>query len=91
MPFSRKDALKIARKLGAEIKDGRKHPQVVVRYQNYVIGQFGIQRASQEKDHKWIPRQIHLSRQKTEELCRCTFGKDDYFELLRNKGILPSK
>lgn len=91
MPIYQQDAWSIARKLGAEIKNGRNHPQAVIRYKQYTIGQFGIKRASRKTDHIWIAKQLYLSRKKTEELCRCTLSKDEYFDLLRDKGIIPSE
>ena len=88
MAFSQRDARSIAQKLNAEIKDGRKHPQVVVRYNGRFIGQFGIRHASKEKGHDYIPRQLHLSWQQARELVQCTIDRDKYFSILREKGVL---
>ena len=90
MSFDQGDALKIAQKLDAEIKEGRRHTRVTVVCEGYTVGSFGIQRGTKEKDHVWIPRQISLSKAKTRELCQCAFSKKDYFEELQKKGIIPS-
>ena len=55
--FTADSALAIANKLEAEISEGRKHTNAVVRIDGTYIGRFGIRRDS-NTGHDYIPRQI---------------------------------
>ena len=53
-------ALIIANKLQAEISEGSKHTNVVVRIDGTYIGRFGIRR-NRNVGHDYIPRQIYVN------------------------------
>lgn len=59
--ITQRNAHTIAHKLGAEIKNGRKHDIVIVRHDGQTVAQYGISRASNEKNHKHVPRQLKVS------------------------------
>jgi hypothetical protein len=78
----------IANKLGAERVQGRRHERVIVKWQNKLIGQFGIQRGSGDLSHNYIPKQILCTMRQALELAKCTMDGDEYFENLRVHGKL---
>ena len=79
--------LRIADKLGAEIRPGRKHTRAIVRIDGVYVGAFGIRRG-RDTGHDYIPAQIHTSMQVAIGLDRCPVSKEDYEETLRRKGVL---
>ena len=83
------DARKIAKKLMAEIKPGRKHDLAVFRYSGVRIGQFGISRSSKQQSHDYIPRQRYLTAKQCREFLNCSLTLDGYFEILSGKQLLP--
>jgi hypothetical protein len=88
MMFAQKDALAIAKKLQAEIKEKRKHDVAIVRIEGKYIGSFGIQRCSKEKSHDYIPQQIFISPRECQQFRECSLTLPAYTELLRSKGQL---
>ena len=88
--FTQTEAEAIAKKLKADIEKGRKHEQALIRYQNQIIARYGIRRGSRSLGHDHIPRQIFLNTRQTLELARCPLSTEQYFEILRAAGKLPS-
>lgn len=86
--FTAASALTIANKLEAEISEGRKHTNVVVRIDGTYIGRFGIRRDT-SAGHDYIPRQIHVTTREALGLARCNLYKADYKRILRDRGKLP--
>ena len=78
----------IANKLEAEISEGRKHTNVVVRFCGTYIGRFGIRRGS-SAGHDYIPRQIHITMKEALGLARCSLYRADYEKILKHRGKLP--
>jgi hypothetical protein len=83
------DAWKIARKLNAEVKTGRRHELVIFRYQGSYIAQFGISRGSRSQPHDYIPKQLFLTHKQCRELRDCPLTIEGYVEILADKGLLP--
>ena len=83
--FTQDDAQAIAEKLHADITPGRDHALAVFRYQGKYIAQFGIRRASREKGHDYIPKQIFLSPRQCRQFRQCTLTLEAYVELLVEK------
>ena len=81
-------ALTIAQKLEAEISEGRKHKQAVVRINGIYIGQFGIRR-NRKVGHDYIPRQIYVNMREALALARCDLYKADYESILKKRGKIP--
>ena len=82
------DAQKIAKKLGADVRQGRKHEIAIIKHQGKYVGQFGISRGSRSKGHMHIQRQLHVSAQQAKALADCPMSAQEYFDLLREKGLL---
>jgi hypothetical protein len=89
MTLTQEDAVAIAKKLKAEIKPGRKHDIVVFRHEGKYIAQFGIQRASKDKPHDYVPRQLFMTSKQGREFRQCSLSLESYIELLRAKNPSP--
>ena len=81
-------AITIANKLEAEITEGRRHTNVVVRVGGTYIGRFGIRRGS-SAGHDYIPRQIYVTMKEALGLARCTLYMADYEKILKERHNLP--
>ena len=81
-------ALTIANKLQAEISEGIKHTNVVVRIEGTYIGRFGIRR-NRNVGHDYIPRQIYVTMKEALGLARCSLYRADYERILKERGKLP--
>ena len=84
--FNQDDAWAIAEKLEAKIESGRAHELAVFRYQGKRIADFGIRRASQEKGHDYIPKELFLTPRQCRDFRRCSMTLKAYVELLVEKG-----
>ena len=83
------DGLKIARKLGAEVAEGRNHTRVLVVIDNVVIGRYGVSRSSRETNHDYIAKQIgRISARQAMQLSRCPLSKEEYVKIIQHKGLL---
>ena len=82
-------ALMIANKLQAEISEGSKHTNVVVRIDGTYIGRFGIRR-NRNVGHDYIPRQICMTMKEALGLARCSLHRADYERILKERGKLPT-
>ena len=83
-------ALMIANKLQAEISEGSKHTNVVVRIEGTYIGRFGIRR-NRKVGHDYIPRQIYVTMKEALGLARCSLYRADYERILKERGKLPPR
>ena len=88
MPMTQNHAKKIAKKLGATIGEGRRHRKVEVKYQGKIVAWFNIRRSSHENRHDFIAGQLHVQYSDAMKLADCSMSKEDYFNVLHNKGIL---
>lgn len=82
------DAWKIALKIKAEIKPGRRHDIAIFRWEGRYIAQFGISRGAKEQPHDYIPRQLFLTHKQCRELAECSLSLDEYVRILSGKGRL---
>jgi hypothetical protein len=69
-----------------ETKEGQRHTIVKVWYGDQCIGQYGIQRASNEKRHNYVAGQLYLSRNDAYRLAKCPLDVDGYIDILRDQG-----
>ncbi len=83
-----KEAASIARKPDAKIEKKRKYDSAIIRHEGQIIARYGIRRSSHDVSHSYVPRQIHVSPAEAESLARCSLGKDDYFNILREHGVI---
>lgn len=77
MGLNQRDAQKIAKKLGAEQREGRKHRVATVRYGGKELGKFNIRRGN-DTSHDYVPGQIGLSHRQAKELASCTLSKEQF-------------
>ena len=85
-----KEAMAIAKKLDAQVKQGGDHEQALIYHGGYLIARYGIRRDKKAK-HGHIPKQIFLSENETLKLASCQISKGEYFEIVKKKGMLPTK
>ena len=83
------DGLGIAKKLDAEITEGRKHTKVLVVIDGVVIGRYGLSRSSKDQAAGYIPKQIGwVTSRQARDLSHCPMSKEEYTEIIRKKGLL---
>jgi len=82
------DAHNIADKLGIQPQEKRKHDWVAVRLEGTYVGSYGISRSSKELPHNHIPGQIGITSREARDLSKCPLSRDEYIELLRQRGRL---
>ena len=92
MPLLTKEhARRIARKLGAEIRTGRKAHDLAVVYESGIrLSQFGIRRGSRKDlGHDHLTNSLHLSARQCLDLAQCPMTREEWIANLREKGLLP--
>ena len=83
-PLKRREALKIARKLGAETKVNTNHDLILVRFEGKLVATFCIRRGT-HSGHGHIPSQLFVPESIAMRLAACTLSKDEYFEMIADK------
>jgi len=79
----------IAKKLGGECKEKRRHIWVTIRHNGVLIAQFGIRRSpDKELGHDHIPAQIHLHQRQTKLLGQCTMTQQEWIEEMTRQGYI---
>ncbi len=82
--FRIRDALDIAAKLEADVKQKTDHDVAIVRRDGKLITTFGIRRGT-HAGHGHLPNQLFLCRQQTKLLAACSISKARYFELIASR------
>ena len=85
--ISRRDALEIARKLGADVREGGKHRLFIIRVTGQPPLQFGISRGGRDSNLSYIPRQLKINEGEAQRLANCSLGKEEYYTILYGKGF----
>ena len=86
-PFTKKDARKIARKLGATIDKRRTaHDRAIVCFEGRKVAEFGIRRGTGDLPHNFLPNELELRREETFKLAQCEMSKEAYFALWCEKN-----
>ena len=83
--FTKNDARRIAKKLGADIREGGKHTVVVVRKNKMKIARFGIPRGTREHDLIYLPNQLGITNSETRKLADCCISKEKYFSIRQSR------
>jgi len=86
--FTQKHAQFIAKKLGCSFREGKAHQYADLFEQGKLIASFGIRRSSKEVGHGYIPRDLNITQKQCRDLHACTFSKEEYLEVLREKNLL---
>lgn len=84
-------AERIARKLNAAIssRKGRPHDVALVYHENRLVATFGIRRGSKkEQSHDHVPSSLHVSPNQARLLGQCPMSREEYIEVLRQKGLI---
>ena len=82
-----RDGRKIARKAGVEIQTKRKnHERVELILEGQLIGSYGIQRSSREKDHSYIATQLGINIRQARDFAQCPLCVEDLISILRENG-----
>jgi hypothetical protein len=82
------DAEAIAEKLGCTPYEGRGHNYYELFVDDKLITKFGVRRASKEKGHGHLPRELHITQKHCRDLSECPLAKDEYLQILRDKNLL---
>ena len=83
------DGLKIAQKLDAQVREGKKHTLVTVHIDDFFVGTYGLSRGSRERSHYHIAKQLGgISPRQARSLSSCSLSKEEYVEIIRDKGLL---
>lgn len=82
------DAEAIADKLGCTFYEGRSHKYYELFVDQKLIARFGVRRASREKGHGHVPRELHVTQKQCRDLSKCPLTKDEYLQILRERNIL---
>lgn len=87
--ISKSDAERIAHKLGACIKTGKKHRIAIVRHEGKIVARYGIRHASRkDTGHDFIPKELGITPRDTKRLSDCTLDRNSYFAILSSRGLL---
>ena len=88
--IQRKDALNIAKKIGATLEDGGNHQMAIFRHEGKIILTFGIRHGSKSGHGHLVGEHgpLKLNAAKVSALAECTLSRDQYIEILKDKGII---
>ena len=87
--ITKEHALKIARKLKAQIREEKAHTYAEIFYDNRLIAWFGIRRGSQkDKGHDHIQRDLHINSYQAKMLAACPLTLEDWLEIMEKKELL---
>ena len=81
-------ATKIAEKLDAEIERAGAHVTATVRVDGVIVVTFGIRHSKKAKNGH-LPKELHIGEGDAFRLGTCTMSREQYYERLRRKGLLP--
>ncbi len=80
-------ALKIAKKLDAQIVKEGAHDIAQVFHEGRLVAQFGIRRGSEkDKGHDHIPRDLHLGPGRARLLGQCPMKREDWIHEMIDQG-----
>ncbi len=88
--MQRRDALNIARKLGAEVEAGGNHQRACFRHNGRLILTFGIRNGSKSGHGHLVGEMgdLRLNGRKAKQLAECTMSKDEYVAHLTGVGLI---
>ena len=86
--FTQDDAEAIADKLGCTPYEGRSHKYYRLFVDQKLVARFGVRRASKEKGHGHVPRELHITQKQCRDLSESPPTKDDYLQILLDKNLL---
>lgn len=79
----------IAKKLKAKMHPGTNHDFAKVFHKGKLVAMFGIKRGSKKDSrHDYVSSQIYLHAREARLLGQCPFSRDDWLEVMLEKGKL---
>jgi hypothetical protein len=86
--ITKERAVKIARKLGAEMRPEKAHDIAEVFENGKLIAHFGIRRGSEkDKGHDHVLNDLHVNGHYGKLLAACPLTRQNWLEILRKKGL----
>ena len=82
------DAEAIAKKLGCTPDERKGHKYYELFVDEKLVTRFGVRRASKDKGHGHLPRDLHINQKQCRDLSKCPLSKEEYFQILREKNCL---
>ncbi len=86
-PLKQREALAIAKKLGADVVNDGAHKRATFFHEGVLICSFGIRHA-RDVGHGHIPRELNISQHQAVKMANCTMSKDEYVAVMRTKGVI---
>ena len=79
---------RVVGKLGLEVSEGGSHRKAKFYYQGELIISTLRSRSPKEFEEHQVRRQLKLDSRQLRAAVRCTLGREDYIDILREKGLL---
>jgi hypothetical protein len=91
MSLTKDHAEKIRKKLKGTIDTSTKaHDIVTIEVDGVLVATFGIRRGSnRNQGHGHIPALLNLRPNQAMRLANCPMSRDEWLELMREKGLIP--
>jgi hypothetical protein len=87
--ITKEHAIKIGKKLKAEMRQEKAHAYAEIFYDERLIAWFGIRRGSEkDKGHDHIQRDLHISSYQAKMLAACPLSREDWLKIMDEKGLL---
>lgn len=88
--ITKEGAVKIAKKLRAELRDGPKHFIASIFHDEIMISRFGIRRGGKDEGHDYIISQLFVTNRDASRLALCPMSLEEWIQQMKDKGIIPS-
>ena len=91
--ITREHAEKIVKKLKAVNESTSKsaHDTYVIYHEGIEIASFGVRRGSKKDNpHGHIPGELHIRPNQCVNLARCPLSREQWIDLLRERGLIPA-
>ena len=91
-PIQKRDAEKIAAKLGAEVKKDGAHQRAFFRHNGKLILDFGIRHGT-KSGHGFLcgaQGALRMNEKRVVAMAACTVSKDDYVAHLKSIGLIAA-
>lgn len=84
--LERREAVAIATKLKATIRNGGKHDIAAIKLNGVLVANYGI-RHDRKAQHSYISKQIHVSQAEAIKLANCTMSYDAWCQKIIAAGL----
>ena len=87
------EATAIAKKIGADVRKKGAHQLATLRHRGDIILAFGIRHSRRTGQNHLVGEnhELKLNLRRAKSLAACTLSKQEYFQILRDRGILIDK